>query len=81
MAPYEIAFRTNEQVGYKIINHFIDFMFFFDILVGFRTTYINPNNNNEVISSKKIAINYIKGRFSIDLLATIPFDAFLVDAS
>lgn len=53
----------------------IDFLFFMDIIFNFRTTYVNSKTGTEVISPKKITLNYVlRGRFVIDLLATIPFE-------
>ncbi|CAH8560545.1 unnamed protein product [Schistosoma turkestanicum] len=51
----------------------VDIMFIIDILINFRTTYVNKND--EVVSHpKRIAAHYIKGWFIIDLVAAIPFD-------
>lgn len=48
-----------------------------DILINFRTTFVN--SNDEVVSHPcKIAIHYLKGWFIIDLVAAIPFDLLLV---
>uniref|UniRef100_H2Z0V4 Cyclic nucleotide-binding domain-containing protein n=1 Tax=Ciona savignyi TaxID=51511 RepID=H2Z0V4_CIOSA len=47
--------------------------FVIDILINFRTTYVNKND--EVVSKPgKIAIHYFKGWFLIDLVAAVPFD-------
>ncbi|CUT99305.1 potassium voltage gated channel subfamily H [Echinococcus multilocularis] len=52
----------------------VDIMFVCDIIINFRTTYVNKND--EVVSNpKKIATHYLKGWFFIDLVAAIPFDA------
>ena len=53
---------------------FIDFLFLLDIIITFRTTIIDPRKNTEVIDSKMIACTYIKGRFFIDVLATVPVE-------
>ena len=45
-----------------------------DILVNFRTNYIKESTNEEILDLKKIAIQYMKGRFWIDLLASVPVD-------
>lgn len=45
-----------------------------DIVVSFRTTYVEKSTGDEIQDLKLIAINYLKGRFWIDLLATIPMD-------
>lgn len=50
-------------------------MFFFvDILVSFRTTYINERTGAEVKDVKMIGRYYLRGQFTIDMLATLPFD-------
>lgn len=43
-------------------------------MVNFRTTYINVKTGGEVTQSKRIAVNYLKNYFVIDVLATFPFD-------
>ena len=51
-------------------------MFIIDILINFRTTYVNTND--EVVSHPgKIAVHYFRGWFLIDLVAAIPFDLLL----
>tara|TARA_B110000285_G_scaffold209059_1_gene249732 strand:- start:1988 stop:2164 length:177 start_codon:yes stop_codon:yes gene_type:complete len=56
-----------------ILNLIIDIFFFIDILVTFRTGFIN-DDGNEVMSGREIGIEYVKGMFWIDLVATIPMD-------
>ena len=48
-----------------------------DIFLTFRTTYIDSSGGDEVTEPKQIAILYLKGRFWIDLLSTIPFELFM----
>ena len=61
--PIEIAFEPAyaKTWWYLIFNSTIDFSFFLDILVTFRTTYFSSTTGNEVYNPKYIAINYIKG--------------------
>ncbi len=61
-------------MGFKILDGLIDFIFFIDIIINFRTTFIHPRTGDEESKPKVIAKNYLKGRFWIDLLASIPFD-------
>jgi len=78
--PVEIAFNPASYDSYAIttFNFIIDFMFFLDIILNFRTTYHNHGTGEEVITSKQIASNYLRGgRFWIDILSTIPFDTAL----
>ena len=53
-----------------------DFVFFLDIFITFRTTFINDRGEEE-FDSYKIAVNYLKGSFMIDVVATIPFDEMI----
>jgi hypothetical protein len=53
-------------------------MFIVDIMINFRTTYVNEND--EVVSHPgKIAVHYFKGWFIIDMIAAVPFDLLLVN--
>jgi len=59
-----------------IVDLIVDIMFVVDILINFRTTYVNKND--EVVSHPgKIAVHYFKGWFLIDMIAAIPFDLLL----
>ena len=88
--PYAAAFLLSEEKKsveretmesrYKnpmtIIDLIVDIMFIIDILINFRTTYVNKND--EVVSNHgKIAVHYFKGWFLIDVVAAIPFDLLL----
>ncbi|KAK3926148.1 Potassium voltage-gated channel subfamily H member 6 [Frankliniella fusca] len=86
--PYVAAFLLNEpdfssrksrKYGddpIVIIDLIVDVTFIVDILINFRTTYVN--GADEVVSHPgKIAVHYFKGWFVIDLVAAIPFDLLL----
>lgn len=87
--PYVAAFLLSEerkkdsqsvqnryQDPLTIIDLIVDVMFIIDILINFRTTYVNKND--EVVSHPgKIAVHYFKGWFLIDVVAAIPFDLLL----
>ncbi|XP_076808995.1 voltage-gated inwardly rectifying potassium channel KCNH6-like isoform X2 [Clavelina lepadiformis] len=82
--PYSAAFSfkgasKSDHVGYNfhdplsIVEMLVDFFFVVDIVINFRTTYVNKNE--EVVSQpRKIAVHYFKGWFLIDLVAAVPFD-------
>ncbi|XP_015185526.1 PREDICTED: potassium voltage-gated channel subfamily H member 7 isoform X6 [Polistes dominula] len=87
--PYVAAFvlsepdynsKKNKKYGddpIVIIDFIVDVTFIVDIIINFRTTFVN--NNDEVVSHPvKIAVHYLKGWFIIDLVAAIPFDLLLV---
>ena len=66
--------------AYVWVNYITDVIFWVDIVVGFRTTYINVSNGDEITDQKKIALRYLKGKFIFDLLAVFPveiLEAFL----
>ncbi|KHJ49538.1 hypothetical protein D918_00665 [Trichuris suis] len=64
----------------EVVDLIVDIMFIIDIIINFRTTYMN--DNDEVISHPgKIAIHYFKGWFLIDVVAAIPFDLLLFNAN
>uniref|UniRef100_A0ABM5GM67 Voltage-gated inwardly rectifying potassium channel KCNH2 n=1 Tax=Pogona vitticeps TaxID=103695 RepID=A0ABM5GM67_9SAUR len=86
--PYSAAFLLNDKeehvrhsCGYScsplnVVDLIVDIMFIIDILINFRTTYVNTNE--EVVSHPaKIAIHYFKGWFLIDMVAAIPFDLLI----
>ncbi|XP_063723116.1 potassium voltage-gated channel subfamily H member 6-like isoform X1 [Symsagittifera roscoffensis] len=59
-----------------LIDMLVDILFIIDIIINFRTTYVN--SQEEVISApSKIAAHYFKGWFLIDLVAAVPFDLLL----
>nr|XP_050854294.1 potassium voltage-gated channel subfamily H member 2 isoform X12 [Vespula vulgaris] len=87
--PYVAAFvlsepdynsKKNKKYGddpIVIIDFIVDVTFIVDIIINFRTTFVN--SNDEVVSHPgKIAVHYLKGWFIIDLVAAIPFDLLLV---
>ena len=74
--PINVAFPGSviDNIFTDIMNSFIDIFFFIDIIVNFRTTYMNTKTAEEITAPQQIAMNYLKTRFIIDFLATIPFD-------
>ncbi|XP_078320840.1 voltage-gated inwardly rectifying potassium channel KCNH6-like isoform X5 [Crassostrea virginica] len=88
--PYSAAFVLSEEKKKSshesiesrysdpltVIDLIVDIMFIVDILINFRTTYVNKND--EVVSNPgKIMVHYFKGWFLIDVVAAIPFDLLL----
>ena len=75
--PYIVAFvpHFEEPISLKVFNLLIDFLFFIDIVLNFRTTFFNSVTGDEISKPKKIAQNYIiSGKFLLDVLASVPFD-------
>ena len=75
--PFEIAFDPADMKlpGFFAINSLIDFFFFLDILVNFRTSFYDEETGDEVFDSKRTGEAYLKSRFTIDLVSTIPLDS------
>lgn len=76
--PYEIAFHNYDHgADYDsfefIFNKFIELLFFFDMIFCFFTSYID-GNDYQIIEKSKIACNYIKFWFWIDLISIMPLD-------
>uniref|UniRef100_A0A1I7WIV1 Cyclic nucleotide-binding domain-containing protein n=1 Tax=Heterorhabditis bacteriophora TaxID=37862 RepID=A0A1I7WIV1_HETBA len=88
--PYVAAFLLRElqdtsrkarfSEPLEVVDLIVDIMFIVDIIINFRTTYVNEND--EVVSHPgKIAIHYFKGWFVIDMIAAVPFDLLLVNTN
>ncbi len=76
LANNSFGARSRYNDPLTIIDLIVDVMFIIDILINFRTTYVNKND--EVVSHPgKIAVHYFKGWFLIDMVAAIPFDLLL----
>ena len=50
-----------------------DFIFFLDILLNFRTSYLD-DNNEIVVEKKKIRTKYLGFWFSFDVVSVFPFE-------
>lgn len=50
--PYEVAFNTKftDHWSLAVINYIVDICFFLDVVMNFRTTYINNKTGSEVTS-------------------------------
>ena len=72
-----------KKPGFFVINSLIDFVFLLDIVINFRTTFYDIETGDEVYDAKRTGKMYLKNRFTVDLLSTIPFDniALLFTAS
>jgi len=49
-------------------------LFVVDIVVAFRTTFYDMETGDEIFDPRKTGTAYIKDRFAIDLISTIPVD-------
>jgi hypothetical protein len=63
-----------QSLGFFALNSGIDVLFVFDIIIAFRTTYFDLISGEEIFNSKKTAIEYLKSRFLMDFVSTVPLD-------
>ena len=78
LIPIQVAFKpawASEDYMF-LVNALIDLVFLLDIFVNLRTTYLDYTTGEEVSNPKRICFKYIRLRFWIDLVTTVPFDTF-----
>ena len=78
--PFNVAFESDigDSKLTDLMNWFIDLFFIIDIFVNFRTTIVNSVTGEENNDPYKIALKYVKGKFWVDLLASVPFDMLVL---
>lgn len=69
--PVTLSFYDQNSLYIIIVDTVLTFIFLFDIIISFFRVYTN-DKYKLVTSKKKIAINYLKCWFWIDLIAFIP---------
>ncbi|XP_028401335.1 potassium voltage-gated channel subfamily H member 6-like isoform X2 [Dendronephthya gigantea] len=85
--PYNVAFilpmytKVQYKTTWEIINLHVDFMFVIDVIINFRTTYVQGRSAKVVSNPKKIARHYLKTWFFADFISAIPFDLFSLISS
>lgn len=74
--PFEIAFEppVMDSASFFVVNTLIDLLFLADIFVAFRTTFYDLETGDEEFNAKKTGEAYLKSRFTIDLVSTVPVD-------
>lgn len=79
--PVQIAFEpaTLNGLSNDVINYFADIVYIIDLFLNFRTTFRNVLTGDEITDPKVLAWSYLRGRFVLDLIASIPFDMMLQD--
>lgn len=78
--PIDIAFQPPffQHPTNQICNHVVDAIFMLDILIHFRTSTLDEISGEWITLPNKIACAYVKSRFLLDILATIPFDTIFL---
>lgn len=71
--PYRIGFiNDGEYPAWDIFDNMVDFFYLFDLCLTFFTAFYDEDNKL-VTERRKIASNYLKGWFFIDLLVRFRF--------
>ena len=78
VAPIEMAFYSNRRVpgSLKSINVVVELCFVIDLGLGFVTGY--RRGAEVVMDLRLIALNYLRGWFWVDFIASIPLDTLSV---
>lgn len=76
VTPFEVAFLETEVNFLFFLNRLVDMLFFLDMLVNFMAPYQGKGKEEGqwIYDAKKIASNYLRGWFTIDILSLLPFD-------
>ena len=75
--PLSLAFQKEKYENIlRLVDFVVDSLFFIDIILTFNTCYYN--DKVQLIDDRKIiAITYLKGWFTIDLVSCIPFNLLM----
>ena len=66
--------ENNNNIYSKIINFFIDALFFSDLIKNFFLAYYTKDEEKLIKNNAKIVYNYLNGWFIIDFFSSIPFN-------
>jgi Ion transport protein len=76
VSPYRIAFVDVDSKPWQGIETFTDCIFGLDLILNFFFAYYDQSE--EIIDNRtKIAIDYLKGWFTIDLITVFPISQIL----
>jgi hypothetical protein len=76
MMPLSLGFDLEPSQSQFYFEKLIDVFFIADLIMNFRTTYID-DFGREVLQPSKIATRYLRTWFTVDLASSVPYDWFL----
>mmetsp|Transcript_6392 Transcript_6392/g.17875 ORF Transcript_6392/g.17875 Transcript_6392/m.17875 type:complete len:971 (-) Transcript_6392:1209-4121(-) len=79
LQPYEVAFAL--PPGFGILNHIMDVVFLADFLLQFNIAYYDSLMAKLVTNKWRIAINYLKTYFLVDMVASLPYQLMMYSTS
>ncbi|RQM22402.1 hypothetical protein B5M09_008796 [Aphanomyces astaci] len=74
VVPVRISFSLDATGFFYFFECGIDFCFFLDILLSFRTGLIDPTTGHVYYNKRQIVRSYLRGWFGIDLVSTLPLE-------
>ncbi len=75
LIPFNLCFGVSSEGGAVVFDTIIDVFFICDILINFNTGFYRKGV--VVMKRKDIMINYLKGWFWLDLVASFPYSWFI----
>mmetsp|Transcript_33 Transcript_33/g.64 ORF Transcript_33/g.64 Transcript_33/m.64 type:complete len:175 (-) Transcript_33:2041-2565(-) len=80
--PLQIFYKENAHSALggttvRMIDAIVDLLFLIDIIITFRTTFLDPKLSIEVRDPHIIGKRYLKGSFMIDLISSVPFTSII----
>ena len=69
--PYRIPFEDQASLAWLIVDETIDLIFLTDVIINFMSTY-EDENGRLVVNRCKIASNYLKSWFLVDIISCVP---------
>jgi len=70
---YRLCFEDDTPLAWTIIDYFVDFLFFIDIIMNFISAYYNEEGRL-VKNPRVLAFKYLKSWFIVDAVAVFPFE-------
>ena len=78
--PLQVAFDESDQIHlspFFPLNLVLDMFFFIDLIINFRTGYMDKDNPTVILDSKLIVRHYLKTWFAVDFISLLPLDYML----
>ena len=74
-------FYFTREASIQCLDACVDLVFLIDVIFNFRTTYLDPEQGEEIVDPYRIAKNYWSTSFWLDFLSSIPLEDLIVTNS
>lgn len=80
--PVQIFYKEKGHTALRgnvisCIDAFVDLFFLLDIIIRFRTSFLDTKQSIEVRDPHVIYKRYLKGSFILDFISSVPFTSFV----